>query len=37
MIILDQGDFKDPAWVEKLASAANLSAEEFVSKFGHLQ
>ena len=37
MIRLEQGDFKDPAWVEKLASAANLSAEEFVSKFGHLQ
>jgi 6-phosphofructokinase 1 len=36
MIRLEQGDFKDPAWVEKLASAANLSAEEFVSKFGHL-
>ncbi len=36
MIRLDESDFKDPAWVEKLASAANLSVEEFVSKFEHL-
>ncbi|HJQ68418.1 MAG TPA: diphosphate--fructose-6-phosphate 1-phosphotransferase [Blastocatellia bacterium] len=36
MIRLEAGDFKDAAWVEKLASAANLSVEEFVSKFKHL-
>ena len=36
MIRLEASDFKDPAWVEKLASAANLSVEEFRSRFEHL-
>jgi 6-phosphofructokinase len=36
MIRLEQSDFKDTAWVEKLASAANLSIEDFRSRFEHL-
>jgi 6-phosphofructokinase 1 len=36
MIRLDKSDFKDPAWVEKLAAAANLSVEEFRNRFERL-
>ncbi len=36
MIRLEPSDFKDPAWVEKLAEAANLSADEFRGKFEYL-
>jgi 6-phosphofructokinase len=36
MIRLDESDLKDAERVEKLASAANLSVEEFRSRFEHL-
>ncbi|HKP84724.1 MAG TPA: diphosphate--fructose-6-phosphate 1-phosphotransferase [Blastocatellia bacterium] len=36
MIRLGADDFKDPAWVEKLAEAANMTVDEFRGKFGHL-
>ena len=36
MIRVEPSDFKDPAWVEKLAEAANLSSDEFRSKFEYL-
>jgi 6-phosphofructokinase 1 len=34
MVRLGPKDFQDQAWVAKLAAAANLSAEEFVARFG---
>jgi 6-phosphofructokinase 1 len=36
MVRLGPGDFKDEAWVEKLAKAAGLSRPDFLSRFGHL-
>jgi 6-phosphofructokinase 1 len=36
MIRLEAGDFEDPSWIEKLAQAGNMSAAEFVNRFGHI-
>jgi hypothetical protein len=36
MIRLEASDFDDASWVEKLAQAGNMSAEEFVKRFGHI-
>jgi 6-phosphofructokinase 1 len=36
MVRLDKRDFVDDQWIEKLARAAGLSREEFVSRFGKL-
>jgi 6-phosphofructokinase 1 len=36
MIRVEPNDFKDAAWVEKLAEAANLSADEFRARFEYL-
>jgi hypothetical protein len=36
MIRLEPEDFKDAYWVQKLAGAGNLTAEEFMDKFGYL-
>jgi 6-phosphofructokinase 1 len=36
MIRLEPEDFADPAWVEKLAQAGNMTAEEFRDRFGYL-
>ncbi|HEX8687597.1 MAG TPA: hypothetical protein VF654_13910, partial [Pyrinomonadaceae bacterium] len=36
MIRLEPRDFEDPAWVEKLARAGNLTAEGFRDRFGYL-
>ena len=36
MIRLEPEDFEDPAWVEKLARAGNMTAEEFRDRFGYL-
>jgi 6-phosphofructokinase 1 len=36
MIRLGADDFKDPAWVERLADAASMTVEEFRGKFGYL-
>jgi 6-phosphofructokinase 1 len=36
MIRLEPEDFDDPAWVEKLARAGNMTAEEFRDRFGYL-
>lgn len=36
MIRLEHEDFEHPAWIEQLAIAGNLTAEEFREKFGYL-
>ena len=36
MIRLEPSDFEDAAWVEKLARAGNMTAEEFRDRFGYL-
>jgi 6-phosphofructokinase len=36
MIRLEPEDFEDPAWVEKLARAGNMTADEFRDRFGYL-
>lgn len=36
MIRLDQRDFTDMAWVEKMAKAGNLHIDEFLSRFSYL-
>jgi 6-phosphofructokinase 1 len=36
MIRLGREDFDSPAWVEKLALAANLTVDELRGRFGHL-
>jgi 6-phosphofructokinase 1 len=36
MIRLEPEDFEDPAWVEKLALAGNMTAREFRERFGYL-
>jgi 6-phosphofructokinase 1 len=36
MIRLEPADFEDSSWVEKLALAGNLTADEFRDKFGYL-
>jgi 6-phosphofructokinase len=36
MTRLEARDFADPAWVEKMALAGNLTADQFRSTFGHL-
>ena len=36
MVRIGDKDFADPAWVEKLAVAGNLTAEEFRARFGNL-
>jgi 6-phosphofructokinase len=36
MTRLEPRDFADPAWVEKMAVAGNLTADQFRSTFGHL-
>ena len=36
MIRLEEEDFKDPAWVEKLALAASMTVDEFQNKFGYI-
>jgi ATP-dependent phosphofructokinase / diphosphate-dependent phosphofructokinase len=36
MIRLEATDFDDASWIEKLAQAGNMSAEEFVSRFGYI-
>jgi 6-phosphofructokinase 1 len=36
MIRLDPEDFEDPMWVDKLATAGNLSPEEFRERFAYL-
>ena len=33
---LEPSDFKDSSWVEKLARAGNMTANEFCDRFGHL-
>lgn len=35
MIRLEANDFDDPAWVQKLAVAANMTTEEFRDRFGY--
>jgi 6-phosphofructokinase len=36
MTRLEARDFADPAWIEKMALAGNLTADQFRSTFGHL-
>jgi hypothetical protein len=36
MIRLEATDFEDAPWIEKLAQAGNMSAEEFVNRFGYI-
>ena len=36
MIRLEPEDFEDPAWIEKLARAGNMTSEEFRDHFGYL-
>jgi 6-phosphofructokinase len=36
MIRLEAKDFEDPAWIEKMADAGNLTPEEFRARFEHL-
>ncbi|HST52349.1 MAG TPA: hypothetical protein VLJ61_10105, partial [Pyrinomonadaceae bacterium] len=36
MIRLEPQDFKDSSWVEKLARAGNITADEFHERFGYL-
>ena len=36
MIRLEPEDFEDPFWVEKLARAGNMTADEFRDRFGYL-
>ena len=36
MIRLDPADFEDPMWIDKLATAGNLSPEEFRERFEYL-
>lgn len=36
MIRLERADFEDPAWVEKMAQAGNLTTEDFRNKFAYL-
>ena len=35
MIRLEANDFDDPAWVQKLAVAGNMTTEEFRDRFGY--
>jgi 6-phosphofructokinase len=36
MLRLEANDFEDPSWVEKMALAANMTADEFRDRFGYL-
>ncbi|HSE98681.1 MAG TPA: 6-phosphofructokinase, partial [Blastocatellia bacterium] len=36
MVRLGPGDFRDEAWVDKLAAAAGLAREDFISRFGKI-
>jgi 6-phosphofructokinase 1 len=35
MIRLEAKDFEDPAWIEKIAAAANMTTAEFRNRFGY--
>ena len=37
MIRLEAKDFEDPAWVEKLAAAGNMTADQFRDRFGYFR
>lgn len=36
MVRLEAKDFEDPSWLEKMALAANMTADEFRDRFGYL-
>ena len=36
MLRLEAKDFEDPSWVEKIALAANMTADAFRDRFGYL-
>jgi len=36
MIRIEPGDFRDSAWLQKLAAAANMTFDEFVEHFGYM-
>jgi len=36
MLRLEAKDFEDPSWIEKMALAGNMTADEFLDRFGYL-